>query len=198
MFGPGFAPTPPRRPHIATLITLRVVFVALTVLSFGFLGWAAMLRIAIVRRRAVDWVLFCVALGQDIGSLIYLGSSNENEEATYGDIAVVGLMFLSMIAVTTYYLIADIGHYDRSGRIPAALYTPLSVQTTPPPYGYGYPPPYAAPVRPQPPVQPQAPVQPQPAPPRTPPRIDQVRAELDELSDILRKSQDGRDGRDGR
>ncbi|MFE7127376.1 hypothetical protein [Streptomyces sp. NPDC057617] len=188
MFGPGFAPTPPQRPHIATLITLRVVFVALTVLSFGFLGWAAMLRIAIMRRRAVDWVLCLVALAWECGSFLYMAESDDTEASNW-DIVPLTLLVLSIVAVTAYYLIVDIGYYDQSGRIPAVPYTP-------PPYGYGYPPPYAAPVRPQPPVQPQP--QPQPAPPRTPPRIDQVRAELDELSDILRKGQDGREGQDGR
>ncbi|MPY33783.1 hypothetical protein FNH09_21850 [Streptomyces adustus] len=53
---------------------------------------------------------------------------------------------------------------------------------------------------PQPPLS-QTPV-PQPPVPQTPPpqrpapaRIDQVRAELDELSDYLRKQEDPRDGR---
>ncbi|QXE36493.1 hypothetical protein KQY30_21925 [Streptomyces sp. GMY02] len=197
MFGPGFAPTPPRRPHIATLITLRVVFVGLTVLSFGFLGWAAMLRIAVMRRRVVDWVLCCVAFGWELGLFIYIATSG-NAEPTNGDIALLGVLVLSAIAITAYFLVFDIGHYSRAGRIPAVPYAPQSAQATPPPYGYGYQPPYAAPARPQPPVQAQVPVQPSPTPPRTAPRIDQVRAELDELSDILRQSQGGREGRDGR
>ncbi|MPY64025.1 hypothetical protein FNH08_44775, partial [Streptomyces spongiae] len=58
-----------------------------------------------------------------------------------------------------------------------------------------FPPP--APVQQQPPAQPQPPVPPQPqqqAQPQrpSPARIDQVRAELDELSDYLRKHEGGR------
>ncbi|MFB7270564.1 hypothetical protein [Streptomyces sp. NPDC056244] len=184
MFGPGFAPTPRRRPHIATLITLRVVFVALTVLSLGFLGWTAMLKIAIMRRRAVDWVLCLVALAWEFGFFVFMVGTADAEASNW-DIVAMTLLVLSIAAVACYFLVVDIGHYSQVGRIPVVPYTP-------PPYGYGYPPPYAAPVRPQPPAQPQ------PAPPRTPPRIDQVRAELDELSDILRKGQDGREGQDGR
>ncbi|WP_066956771.1 hypothetical protein [Streptomyces lushanensis] len=194
MFGPGFAPTPPppRRPHLAVVISLRVLLVSLTVLSLGFLGWIPMLRIAVVRRRAVDWLLFCVAFGSELGFFLYLATTAESEP-TNTDIALLGLFVLSMIAITAYFLVFDIGHYSQSGRIPALPYLPPPPQQ---PYGYGYPPPYAAPVQPQPQPPLSAP-RPQPQP-QTPPRIDQVRAELDELSDILRKGQEGREGREGR
>ncbi|MFD7894367.1 hypothetical protein [Streptomyces sp. NPDC059743] len=209
MFGPGFAPTPPppRRPHLAVLISLRVLFVALTVLSFGFLGWAAMLRIAVVRRRAVDWLLFCAALGSELGLFLYIATTAD-AEPTNTDLVLLVLLLLSAVAITAYFLVFDIGHYAESGRISAFPYMPSmppSAVPSPQPYGYTYPPPYAAPVQPQAQPQPQpqsAPRhQPQPQPqhqPQTPPRIDQVRAELDELSDILRKGQEGREDREGR
>ncbi|MFD5032417.1 hypothetical protein ACFWM0_18660 [Streptomyces sp. NPDC058405] len=215
--GPGFTPTPRRRPHPAVLVTLRVLLVAITMLSVGFLGWVAMLRIAIMRSRALDWVLFCVTVILAFGALIFIGGS-ETEEPRDIDMALIGLLFLMSIAITTHYLVADIKHFAVHGRTPPGPYAPQQQQ-----YGYGYPPFSATaqtrpqpqpqpvppePVRPRPvlppPVRPPSvqppPVQPPPVQPpsvqsqpsHTPPRIDQVRAELDELSDILRKGQEGR------
>ncbi|MFF3752934.1 hypothetical protein ACFYYH_21115 [Streptomyces sp. NPDC002018] len=227
MSGPGFAPTPPRRPHSAVLVLLRVLFVVLTVLSVGFLGWTAMLRIAVVRRRVVDWVLFCATLAATVGILLYIGTG-ETEEPRDSDVALILVVFLLAVVITTYYLIVDIRHFARLGRTPALLYGPSPAQQ---PYGYAYPPPYATPVPPfghQQPSQPSQPShssasslpqpQPQPQPqfqpqfqplppprtgapsasPQNPPRIDQVRAELDELSDLLRQGQEGREGRTDR
>ncbi|MGW6739766.1 hypothetical protein ACWGDX_03290 [Streptomyces sp. NPDC055025] len=202
MFGPGFAPTPPRRPHTAVLILLRVLFVALTVLSFGFLSWAAMLRIAVVRKRPVDWVLFCATVVVAFGSLMYIGTG-QTEEPRSSDMALLIVLVLMAVGITTYFLVFDIRHFSRERRAAAVAYgpspvspSPVSSTPVPQPYGYAYPPPYAVPAQPQPHLQP--PIRPQSAPSQTPPRIDQVRAELDELSDILRKGQEGQEGREGR
>ncbi|MEV7678238.1 hypothetical protein AB0O64_06735 [Streptomyces sp. NPDC088341] len=205
MFGPGFAPTPPRRPHTAVLILLRVLFVALTVLSFGFLSWAAMLRIAVVRKRPVDWVLFCATVVVAFGALMYIGTG-QTEEPRSSDMALLVVLVLMAVGITTYFLVFDIRHFSRERRAAAVAYGPSPTSSTPvpQPYGYGYPPPYAVPAQPRPHPQPnpqphpQPRIRPQSAPSQTPPRIDQVRAELDELSDILRKGQEGQEGREGR
>lgn len=206
--GPGFQPTPRRRPNRAVLVILRVVIVTLTMVSVGFLGWGAMLRIAVVRRRPVDWTLFGVAAALSVGSLVVMGSGASSEVRNV-DVLLVGLNFLASIVISAYFLSVDIKHFGRYDRPPAVPYGPghrLPPQQQP--YGFGYQEHSTAQTRPtsQPPLPLQQPVQPvqpshppqqpQPSPASyQPPRIDQVRAELDELSDLLRKDQATRDDR---
>lgn len=62
MYGPGHppqpTPMPPRRlPSRAWMVSMRVLFVVLSVGSIGLLLWAPLLRLAIVRRRTSDWWL---------------------------------------------------------------------------------------------------------------------------------------------
>ncbi|MER5463161.1 hypothetical protein ABT010_21255 [Streptomyces sp. NPDC002668] len=218
MHGHGYAPPQPKRPPTALLIAIRVLFVALALLSFGMLAWGTMLRIAILRRRRLDWLLFWVSLAIAITALVVIGEygpdagaeSAEQDEMTALDMVFLPLLLGLAIGVPTHYLVADIRHYQeprtgwapppyaaptvpyglppQPGQTPHTSRTPHTSQT-PQPFqrpGYGYPP-----VPPQP--QPRVPPQPQPpVPPHSPadkPRIDQVRAELDELSDYLRKEQ---------
>ncbi|MFI5757502.1 hypothetical protein [Streptomyces sp. NPDC051569] len=190
---------------------LRVLFVAMTLGSIGFLGWAAMLRIAIVRRRPGDWVMFCVVLLLCVTALIFMGQGDASEEPTGPDVVAVALLFLMSAGVTAHFLVADIKHFSPAGPGPGGVYAPS------PGYGYGYPS-YAAgatrplqplpPVQPPPGAQPLPPMQPTPPPPAQQPppaqpphprapRIDQVRAELDELSDLLRKGREDKE-REGR
>ncbi|WP_336321336.1 hypothetical protein [Streptomyces lavendofoliae] len=223
MHGHGYAPPQPGRPADGTLVALRTLFVALTVLSCGFLAWAPLLRLAVITREVLDWVLFCVALLSTVGMFVFLWQTvpeDEKQEMSDGSaLTFLGWMLITILGVTIYYLVAEIRHYGRAGA-PAAAFVPPG--TT----GYGYPPPapqaqpaYAQPVPPRPPhstpppapvpalpqqshpqpqSQPHLPPQPQQVPQQTPPRpqvsarptsqrIDQVRAELDELSDLLRR-----------
>ncbi|QGV80229.1 hypothetical protein [Streptomyces ficellus] len=222
MHGHGHAPPQPGRTADGTLVVLRTLFVALTVLSCGFLAWTPLLRLAVVTRRALDWILFCVVTLSAIGMFAFLVAAtptDENQEISDGAaIAFLTWTVITILGVTVYYLIAEIRHYGSATAGPAPLYG------APRPTGYGYPP--AAPPQqtrpqhtqphqpphhqtqpqhptppPQPPHQPQqAPHQPHqtppPAPKPTPQRIDQVRAELDELSDLLRSEPRDRDPRD--
>ncbi|MFF1623824.1 hypothetical protein [Streptomyces sp. NPDC058272] len=198
MQGHGYAPPPPQRPSTGVLVVLRVIFVALAILSIGFLAWVAPLRAAIVTRRPADWWIFA-------GSLVVLGISfaflstdhTDDFSSPNGNTGMI-ILLLNAVACAGYFLYADIRHYHR-------LYPTGYLPTPAPAVNYGYPhspspSPYAA-THPQPPVAPlpaPAPHTPVPPPPQrpAPARIDQVRAELDELSDYLRK----RDGRheDGR
>ncbi|MEU8977428.1 hypothetical protein [Streptomyces sp. NPDC048309] len=196
MQGHGYAPPPPQRPSTGVLVVLRVIFVALAILSIGFLAWVAPLRAAIVTRRPADWWIFA-------GSLVVLGISfaflstdhTDDFSSPNGNTGMI-ILLLNAVACAGYFLYADIRHYHR-------LYPTGYLPTPAPAVNYGYPhspSPYAA-THPQPPVTPlpaPAPHTPVPPPPQrpAPARIDQVRAELDELSDYLRK----RDGRheDGR
>lgn len=211
MHGYGYPPEqqPTRRPSPATLITLRVLFVALTMMSCGFLAWAAMLRLAIVTRKKLDWCLFALVFALSAGLVVFFGMlPDDPDEMTDAD-AFIGLSWLLVVVIgtVTYYLYAEIRHYGPYGGpqpgpapLPYGGYVP---QQTPPAAPaaprptYGYPPaptPPPAPAQRPAPTPPPAPAQrPAPTPPpaspspASPQRLDQVRAELDELSDYLRK-----------
>ncbi|MEU5402095.1 hypothetical protein ABZ348_22685 [Streptomyces sp. NPDC005963] len=231
MHGPGYAPPPPGRPPSPALLnTLRVVFVALSLLSCGMLAWSAMLRIAIIRRRPLDWVLFGISLLLPIivmGFIVEVSEAGKEpdttdtkeEEMTGGDVIALLVLLALAIGVPVHYLVIDIRHHQQPAKgwaVAAPPYT--SAQPTygqPPAPGYGYPPVNTPPpgrtpgygYPPAPPVNtpsmntppPSPPPSVPPAPPvNTPPpaapaadgrRIDQVRAELDELSDYLRREQ---------
>lgn len=212
----GHAPAPPPRPATtATVVVLRVVFVAVTLLSLGFLSWVTMLRVAILRRRALDWLLFWTSCVLVVLAFVEFGTGPDEPDAlAYTTLAGV---FLLACGVTTHYLIVDIRHH-RPARPAAPAVAPAVAPYVPPGYppaAYGYP---AAPHQPVPPLQPQQPLQPQPPQPQQPlrppaqpqpqpysqpqaqpqaqaqpqpqhQRIRRVRAELDELSDYLRREE---------
>lgn len=206
MQGHGYPQPVNQPPPTGWLVFLRVVFVVMSVLSFGLLMWVMMLRLAIVTRRALDWCLFTASIVVEFLGLYLMGSEPGDEIHTVGGWTGLVLVLGGMVAAIAYYLAADIRHFHQlrfsgySGQRP----------TSP---AYGYPQaqsPYTATTVPQSPPIPQTPVprtpmsntpmSNTPAPPPTPPqrpapaRIDQVRAELDELSDYLRKHDTRQDG----
>ncbi|MFE4986551.1 MULTISPECIES: hypothetical protein [unclassified Streptomyces] len=216
------APAPPRAagPSAAT-ITVRVLITVLVVLSLGFLAWVAMLRIAIMRRTGRDWALFWAQLVLNIGCVVPL---EQRFADTWMNTAGMIVLLVQMAIVTCYFLVVDIRHHQPAPVVimvpspqPQQAYpygTPPHGYATPgyATPGYGYPP--AAVTAPSPgqapgqapapgPIQGSAPSPyvptppPGQAPPPLPghaPRIEQVRAELDELSDLLRQTgeDDGR------
>ncbi|MER8045333.1 hypothetical protein [Streptomyces sp. NPDC094032] len=210
MYGHGHPqPVPPQRGVPASVIVLRVLFAALPLLSIGMLVWATALRIALLTRRVVDWILLGVSVAVVIAGIVLMP---EDENASRAD-WLVGVILLNAVAFTAYFLVVDIRH-DHTARaaVPAPPYNPyaatvpqhqhqpqpqqLPYQQPPPSYGYPQPHAYHQPqphLQPQPQPQPVAPPTP-PAPPVASPRIDQVRAELDELSDLLRKDRAPREG----
>ncbi|MGY0017986.1 hypothetical protein [Streptomyces sp. cg35] len=191
MYGPGAAP--PSR-NEGTVITLRVLFPALSVLSCGLLACVPLFRVAVLRGKPLDWVAAWIALPVTLTLLAIVGSLPEDDHRT--DVA-LALVLIIAAASAAHFLVFDIRR-PRPAPVAPAPYPP-----TAPTVGYGYPP-----VQPRPYAQqaPTAPTQaPGPAPTPTPPpaaqnqnqgqppqRIDQVRAELDELSDYLRKQDGGR------
>lgn len=206
MHGPGYMPPQPPRDIPTSVIVLRVLFAILPVFSCGMLAWGTMLRLALVTRRARDWVLFAVVLVSFMACFgTLLSDHTENLTMTRSDVA-MGIMFAVALAVVPYFLYADIKHF--SSRVAQPYYGPTvpyglppqaqPLPPTPPVAGYGYPTVSNQPQRQpqsQPRAQPQSQPQPQPHPPSDKPRIDQVRAELDELSDYLRKEQGREQGR---
>ncbi|MGP3752973.1 hypothetical protein [Streptomyces sp. IBSNAI001] len=217
MHGYGYPPEqqPKHRPSSSSLVVLRVVFVALALLSCTFLAWAPMLRLAIVTRKQRDWWLFGLVLALNIGLIAYLGSLPVEDDVMTDGQAIVMLswMLVVFVGTITYYLYTEIRHFGAAhhplpGGPQAGPYAnPYSAGT---PGAPSFPsaglasrqntpaPPAPAAGYPHAPHRSPAPAQPTPAPPApttpsaAPQRIDQVRAELDELSDYLRKEGDSR------
>ncbi|MFE2535046.1 hypothetical protein [Streptomyces sp. NPDC059371] len=198
----GHGGTPPTR-SAGTVITLRVLFAAAGLLSCGLLACVPLFRVAIQRGRWFDWTAAWVSLPVSIGALMVVGTVPESDRR--GDVALTVALILGAGSVA-YYLASDIRLHNAWRR--STGYAPPHVQTAQGPYGGPGPaqpaPPYPGILVPQPQPQPQPPVpqaylphtpMPQPPPQRVAPaRIDQVRAELDELSDYLRRHGDRRDG----
>ncbi|MFD5160005.1 hypothetical protein ACFWMJ_18330 [Streptomyces hawaiiensis] len=204
MYGHGAAP-PPR--SAATVISLRVLFAAAGFLSCGVLACIPLFRVAVLRGRVLDWVLAWVSLPLSIAGFAVIGALPEDDYRT--DIALAMILLLG-VGAAVYFLVVDIGHHGERRKF-AGYVSPHAPTVAHTPYGYPHPaPPYApastpvprpaAPHTPAPhDVTPQVPGPIQPPPPSphpAPARIDQVRAELDELSDYLRRHE-GEGHRDG-
>ncbi|MFJ4832226.1 hypothetical protein ACIP79_20330 [Streptomyces sp. NPDC088747] len=199
MYGHGAAP--PSRSS-GTVIFLRVLIASAGFLTCGLLTCLPLFRVAVLRGKWYDWVLGWVSIPVAIIGLVVIGSLPESDPRT--DLALSAILLLGAFG-SVHFLVADIQHH-RDRQLPFPGYIPQP----PPRTGYGYPQaasPYAAthqqtpiPQTPMPQTPtPQTPVPQTPVPPPAPPqrpapaRIDQVRAELDELSDYLRK----REGNEG-
>ncbi|MFI9720634.1 hypothetical protein ACIHFE_13405 [Streptomyces sp. NPDC052396] len=197
------------------VIATRVVIVALTVGTVFLVSWVPVLRVAILRRRPRDWALFWAVLVLSLACLASLES--RLSKTVWPHIGMATDICLGCAAIA-YYLWFDIRHHrppvrktgmaHPAGPLPGHPAVPGPAGY--PPYGQAgaAQPPQPMPAQPphlQPPQQ--APVfysatpapQQAPYPPRPPQRIDQVRAELDELSHLLRKEpRDNRDREQGR
>ncbi|NEC89613.1 conjugal transfer protein TraF [Streptomyces sp. SID12501] len=196
MYGPG---APPPTSNAGTVITLRVLIAAAGFLSCGLFACLPLFRVAFLRGRWFNWVAAWVSLPLSITCFAVVGAVAENN--VKGDYALGTVMILGALS-SAYFLVMDI-RQDNPQRQYAG-YAPDRAATVPPGYGYPPPSPYAnMRTGPQQPPMPHTPIpQPQdqvprppaaqssvPTPPQrpAPARIDQVRAELDELSDYLRK-----------
>jgi hypothetical protein len=209
MNGPGLgtALPPPRPRDEGAAVTLRVLCVVVGFASFSLLNWALLLRLALVRRRTADWVVFAV-VGLVLPIIFFSLAGSSDSEDIAGPVdatGVIGIIVL-WLCVPFYFLGMD-GHYRRLAQQAAAL-PAFYAGPAPAPYPYAppqAPPSYEAkpydynpyrtaaappPITPSP--MPSSPTPP-PQPPPPPPRLNQVRAELDELSDLLREQEgDGR------
>ncbi|MFH8609503.1 hypothetical protein ACH4D5_18695 [Streptomyces sp. NPDC018029] len=195
MHGQGYAPPQPQPPSGGTHVTLRVLFVVLAVLSCGLLSWAAMLRLALVTRKSYDWVVLGLVTALDIVAIVLVGIDPGEEEFQGPGNAGMIVTLCTMVAAVAYYLFADIRHFSPYRQQPRFT----GYAQPQPSYGYPQPPAPAAPapaapapLHAQPTQLGHPPFQQTPPPARpAPARIHQVRAELDELSDYLRKQEGG-------
>ncbi|MFI2379600.1 hypothetical protein ACH5AO_31780 [Streptomyces sp. NPDC018964] len=205
MYGHGAAPP---TPSAAMVITQRVLYAAAGVLCCGLLACVPLFRIAFLRGRLLDWVAAWVSIPLSIACLSVIGSLPESDPRT--DVALAVVLILGAVSAA-YYLVVDIRLHRRphpyAGQMPPSPHATTMLGQGAGQGPYGYPQqgsPYAPTPVPQPQVPhtpvPHTPVPPTPVPPPQssqhpvpPARIDQVRAELDELSDYLRR-QDGQQG----
>ncbi|AOR33848.1 hypothetical protein BFF78_24820 [Streptomyces fodineus] len=211
MQGLGYGQPVKPPPHTAWLVLLRVLFVAIGFFSIGFLAWAMLLRLAIVTRRALNWCLFGAGVIINFLSLALVGS--EPGDDVHTPLGYFGMFMLlgGLVATMAYYLAAEIRHYARWSEAYAAQagyaypgpVNPYTAATVPAaPFGRAgrdtpFPPaPHTPPPMPHTPV-PQPPLTTPPPQRPAPSHIDQVRAELDELSDYLRKHDGRPEGHEG-
>ncbi|MFJ6810506.1 hypothetical protein ACIQRK_31650 [Streptomyces anulatus] len=193
----GYGPTPQQqttsRPSSATLTTVRVILVTVTVLSCGLLGWVAMLRLAIVTRRPRDWVLLVVVMVLNAALFAFIvRTPDDPDDMSDASVLLMLLWIVALLAgVITYYLYVEIRHYSSLGA-PGST-PPYTAPAHPGPLPYQHP---AQQQHPQP--NPYTVQTPPPTPTPAPQRLDQVRAELDELSDYLRKENKGNREGEGR
>ncbi|AZS86793.1 hypothetical protein ELQ87_22945 [Streptomyces griseoviridis] len=200
MYGHG-APPPTR--SAGTVITTRVLIAVAAFFSCGLLACVPLFRVAFLRGRWFDWLAGWVSLPLSVACFAVVGSVEETDPR--GDVALSAALLLAVAAIA-YFLITDVRLADQ-GRGHHGHATPQAPTVTSGPPGYGHPQPYGPGGRtPQPPLPPMAPMTPMTpmsgapgapgpytAPPAQPPvqpppaRIDQVRAELDEISDYLRR-----------
>ena len=195
---------PPRRTTASRVgvVALRILLVLVPPFTLGFLAFVPLVRVAAVRRRAADWALCCiVALLSVVGfALIGTDSSDNGWQTALGMIDILGLALICPV----YFLVAELRWHNRRY---APVYRPVpgypQPQPLPQPQPHQYPapyqypnagvPPYSAPPStpvPRPvPVAVAVPASMPPSMPASPSpsggRIDQVRAELDELSAYL-------------
>ncbi|MBQ0882588.1 MULTISPECIES: hypothetical protein [Streptomyces] len=218
MYGNGAAGPPPPR-GATTVITLRVLFAAAGFLTCGLLSCIPLFRVAVLRGGRLDWTLAWLSLPVSIGCLAVVGSLPETDGRT--DAAMAALLLIGAAAAAHFLVVdlrlhaarppfpgyqpypAPGPHYAQTQPAVGPYGPALAPQTPPPhgpgpaPAGYRTPPqtPPPRPAAPRPPVagtpvpQPPGPAR-MPQPP-APARIDQVRAELDELSDYLRRHDGG-------
>ncbi|MEV0485907.1 hypothetical protein AB0I69_35560 [Streptomyces sp. NPDC050508] len=195
----GHGAVPPARSD-SNVVILRVLFAAIGTLCCGMLACVPLFRVAFLRGRKIDWALAWGSLPVSVGCFAVVGALPESDHRT--DIAMATVMLLGVFS-SVYFLVVDI-RFQQQRQF--AGYPPQGPNV---PSGYGYPQPVtpfsATPVSqpplhqtqmPQPPQpytppQPHTPVPPPPPQRPAPARIDQVRAELDELSDYLRKHDEG-------
>ncbi|MCF3121935.1 hypothetical protein IPZ68_19800, partial [Streptomyces arenae] len=134
MHGHGYAPQQPQPPSGGTYVTLRVLFVVLAVVTCGLFAWAAMLRLAIVTRRALDWTLFVLVTALDVLAVALIGvDPGEDEFESTGNAGMVVLL-CTLVAALAYYLYADIRHFSPYRRPQFAGHVPQQTQSA-----YGYP-----------------------------------------------------------
>ncbi len=147
MHGPGLPPQQGPQPSSGGVVALRVLFALIPVLSCGFLGWASMLRLAILTRRTSDWVLLVVNFVLTVGWVALIGADpTPNTDGWQGNTGAFGVIFTGF-ATCIYFLVADIRHYDRQAAARAAGWYPPQQpapyvppqQTRPSQPGYGYP-----------------------------------------------------------
>ncbi|WP_058046623.1 hypothetical protein [Streptomyces roseifaciens] len=181
MNGPGHVPLPHRRPGRATVISIRVALIFVAVAPVTLLCWVLLLRLAAVRHKAWDWVLFVIGFVGTVAVGVLTQTVQENSPWSAAGGA---FMLINCAFSVSYYLYGDIQHQKHLDALDAQHVAAFqnAAHAVPPAGGYGYPhrqpqshqqpqsQPYGHPAVPRvappvaPPVMPPAPRAPHPAP----------------------------------
>jgi hypothetical protein len=221
MSAPGPVSPQPRPAVDGSVIGQRVIFAAIPVLTCGFLSFVSMLWVALVRRRALDWWLFLLSLVVSCTAVMLVGwkEDDNNWQTNVGMITLLSSAVLVAVWAVLADVAFRRARARQQQYQPYASAYPHAqaqpgqphpgAQPAPGP-GYGYYPYRDTPFPPASPIPGQVPPPnpatagsgptptsaavpvPGPQTPAPPPRINQVRAELDELSDLLRKEEGGK------
>jgi hypothetical protein len=159
----------------------RVVLAAISLLSLGMLAWVPLLWLAAFSRRTGDWIR-CAVVAAASAAAIVLAGYTDNEDDWQTNAGVCTLIVLA-VGGALYFVVVDLWRHAAAG---SAVPSPSHESYLPPSPPHQ---PWYAADQPQP-VYPPAPYA-LPAPSGSG-RIDQVRAELDELSDYLRSQGEDR------
>lgn len=77
MYGHGTAPPPPPPTSSGTVIGLRVLFAVLPVVTLAVGAWGSMLRVALLRKRTLDWALTVIVGAVGVGGFVLAGSADD-------------------------------------------------------------------------------------------------------------------------
>jgi hypothetical protein len=199
MYGPGPGPGSARSSGgNAARIAERALLACCSLFSCGVFACVPLFRIAFLRGRWYDWAAATFSLLAPLAAFIVVG--RYPEASTASNSALVAILVFGLIT-GGYYLSFDLRQQRYRPGHPPPYFAPSPEYTTSVPprpgYGYTYPQQYPdVPFPPRPLSPPHIPAHGDPTPrplsvrPDHYPRIDQVRAELDELSDLLRKGQE--------
>ncbi|MEV6108698.1 hypothetical protein AB0M28_28950 [Streptomyces sp. NPDC051940] len=117
MYGPA-APASPRTGSGAGVIFVRVLLAALPLVSLGILAWGTTLRIAIMRQRLLEWLLFGLHVPLSFGCFATVGELPE--ESAWSD-AALGVLLLTAIGSMAWFLVVDI-RYQRERTAKHVMY----------------------------------------------------------------------------
>ena len=189
----GHSPIPPPRRTTASqvgIVALRILLMLVPPFTLGMLAFVPLVRIAAVRRRALDWFMCCAVAMLSVAGVALIAASNDGSWQT--ELGVTDILGLALLC-PLYFLVAELRW--QNGRS-ASAYQHVPGYPQPQPYPVPAPSPSPYPSAGLPPYTAPSPYRVPPAPPSTPlpvpaaaaasgGRIGQVRAELDELSAYL-------------
>jgi hypothetical protein len=172
MYGPPpvMSPAPPARSVGVLRVGLWVLVAVVLVGGVGIFAFVPLTVLAARSRAARDLALVVGSFAFSVVSLLVTALQHDPNHPTLGYELVALAMLLHGIVATVWFVVSDLRHQRHERHLRALRQAP----PFPAPFAPPVPPPFPASF---------------PAPPVQQDRLGQVRAELDELSDYLRREQ---------